>query len=432
MLAALLFVCLYTALSPPGALQNKRSLPEFLAYYYFDHQNVNKHQQRRSTAPTVLVSSAAQAAEVDTPSDSLEQISRADIEERFGVHTLETTENSRDYLITIDDTTDLVLRSSAELKSDFARLESLEKSMEANLDASYGVRLGHAGEFAAISPSPSWTAQQLRVRSANLAELYALRSALERSLPAQFTRAGSTNAVKVYFLLDWNNCGARADWGFDASRKPAIVVEPNPSTFLRYTVLQEALIHEFGHNSAYRLGFDMDNAGGWRLIKRLGWKTTFNPRSDGEGFAIVARNSNLYKYKSNGVWIRCNACGQSLKADGSIAAPHACQAERRNTEEIRELALVKPISTYCPNPMEIYAEGLAYFRRGEQYRKLLLQESPELYRLVKEQDQLELNRTYGKGMFIRALDGRLTADRTDIQKQIAAFETKLEVISTRM
>lgn len=351
------------------------------------------------------------------------------IEDRFGVQMLKDSSSSHFYIVDIDGHDEMVLRSLGSSGRDWPKLEFLEKKMEDNLSDNYGIKVGHNGEFAMVSPTSGGPAQQLRVRSANLAELYALKSALEHSVPSQLSNLTGKSSVKVYFLVDWNNFGARADWGFDASKKPAIMVEPNPAPFLRYSVLQEALIHEFGHNSAYRLGFDMDNCEGWRLVKPLGWKSFFNPRSGNVGFAIITRGGKLYRPLTYERWIRCNGSGVALKEDGTSAYPRISQAQRLSTDEIREAAVIKPISSYFPNPMEMYAEGVSYFRRGEKYRKYLLDESPELYRLVKEQDQLELDKTYGKGKMVRYLNGSLIANLHDKQNEIREFESRHQVLS---
>ena len=367
---------------------------------------------------------------VAEPQNKTELQAFDDIENRFGLQVLQDSHEVHNFVLSMDGEQEVVLRSTGTLSSDWTKLQSLEKKMEMKLADLYGVNLGHDGELAIISSSIAAPAVTLNLRSANLAELYALKGALERSVPSQFSRLAQGSCVKVYFLVD-RYSGALADWAYDSDRKPAIVVEPYPAPVCRYTVLQKALIHELAHNSAHRLGFDTENAVGWRLVKPLGWRITFNPSLGREGFAIVTRAGNLYRHLSNGFWIRCNAAGQALKADGKPAAPHLWQAQRLSTNEIRDLALVKPISMYFPDPMEMYAEGMTYFREGEQYRRYLLQESPSLYQLVKQQDQLELDKTYGKGEFIRNTDGHLVTNFVDAQKQILEFETKSDVLSAR-
>lgn len=74
------------------------------------------------------------------------------------------------------------------------------------------------------------------------------------------------------------------------------------------------------------------------------------------------------------------------------------------------------------NPSEVFADAMAMFRADQHSRAELLRESPRLYFVVKEQDQKELDWTFGKGKMVRSVNGIVTEPTPQVLKEIRELE----------
>lgn len=310
-------------------------------------------------------------------------------------------------------------------------LQKRERELRDAIKTEFGIDTEKTSEYVTYTTTNSIESNyKLRLRNPNLQELECLQYALQRSAPSQFIDLKMKRVLAVYFLMDSNVCGTLGQWGIDSKGKPAIFVEPESA---QMHPLEITLIHEFGHNAAYRLGWRPDNSMSWKLLSKLGWKTFYNANSGEIGYLICTKDGSgiekLYKFISGRNWIRCNSSGQPVDPEGRICK--ARFAERKNTDEIRQCAIVKPASSYCPNPMEVFAEAVAFYRGSKFERKLLLERCRVLYDIVKEHDSCELERSYGKAQYARDLSGRLVAANENTLAEIWHFENPQTVVSMK-
>ena len=102
-----------------------------------------------------------------------------------------------------------------------------------------------------------------------------------------------------------------------------------------------------------------------------------------------------------------------------------------SSEEVKQRAAVKPISTYFDTPLEMMAESMAHLRDSAQSRRELLENNATLYFESKREDQLDINVTYGLNKlgepnYIRDLDGHLIPNQPDTRETIALFEERVQ------
>lgn len=254
------------------------------------------------------------------------------------------------------------------------------------LESEYGIEIAQAGEKASFSFMDNRYGASCR--SPNLIELDCLAKALVKSIPAHQKRGGRSRAVKIYFLSESLCCGARADWGLNQDNRPAIFVEPNSSV----NNLTLAFIHELAHNTAYRLGFNPSDSDSWYMLSRLGWSAFANPDTGERGWLIKLGDGNTYKVCTvmPKKWVRTNKLGQPLDENGCLVK-RQIDGQLLEMRDVSAKAIVRPISLYFPTPMEVYAEGLTYYRASATSRQFLEHSSPELFKLMELEHQRDLN-----------------------------------------
>lgn len=312
-----------------------------------------------------------------------------------------------------------------ELAGALAKLTSLREKMQGELERRFHVKIGRAGELARSQgfSQHSLPSESYQLRAPTLGELYAVEYAIERSQPSHLAgKDESSGGISIYFLNE-TRCGDRAcDWRFDQDRHPAIFIEPNYSRGGQ--TLEELITHELAHNAMYRMGFNPALALEWKPARELGWRPFHNFRTGERGWMLRSKENENYFYKValyTGQWLRCDRDGQPLTIEGQIASERD-SAFSPETEQVADLALVKPASDYFPTPFEMMAEALMLYRMGSQSRAKLLALSNELYTIAKDFDQSEIDRTFGKQVMIRKLDGTIAALSNDTCLQVSAFE----------
>lgn len=253
-----------------------------------------------------------------------------------------------------------------------------------SLQSTYGIRIGRAGQKAGLKTTDAQ--YRIKCRQPSQFELMCLRQAIEKSGSAIRTKGRSTG-IAIYFLTDPLCCGAAADWGIDQNDHPAIFIE----AAARSDELQYIFLHELAHNSAHRLGFDPSSPASWKLSSKLGWTNYYNPDTNESGWSIKLTGPETYKRSSvSADWVRVNGRGQPLNSDG-VRVKHQVDAEHCSAMQIMERAQVTPITTYFPNPMEVYAEAMACYRDSEEKRTLLKCHSPQLFEIIEKEDQRDRN-----------------------------------------
>lgn len=303
----------------------------------------------------------------------------------------------------------------ARLKEEFTRqttekIEQLERRFGLSISREQILRHGPktCPEATAIS--------SIALRIPHLGELLALEYALERSLPP------GKSQLQIFFSKTATTPGALAKWELSASNKPTIIVEP--ASHKRSHELEYVLMHELSHHSQYKMGYNPMTPFEWRFCEMLGWHSFKNPLTGETDWSIATQTGTRYKYSMPlHCWVSCNKSGQPVDAAGS-RVKHQYDAVRLSGTEIVKVAKVRPCTNYVDSPLEVLAEGLAMFRMTGTHRARLLQTSPELYALVKDFDQRQLDRHFGAG-FIRAANGQVVSSTAVTAEGVRMLEQKI-------
>lgn len=316
------------------------------------------------------------------------------------------------------------------------QLQTLFENKISDLENTFAVKIARFGNVNQTAYGQMHqTAHSVPIRPPKLGELYVLEYALEHSEPSQLIDFSKhPKGINIYFL-DQKNSFTANEWGFNTAGKPAIFVESRKGVNFGHT-LEEHLMHQFAHNSAYKLGWNPQESWKWPVAKKLGWEFGGEPStanitlngytkavgkpSTSHSWLLKTSEGFLYKPSQPDLWIRCSKDLVPLDEHGR-AVP-ASKARKMNSERIREYALVKPLSLDFPTPPEIFADALSMFRADRDSRAELLQISPILYQVVREHDQEELDRTFGKGSKVRAVDGTVTEPTLPIIREIKDLE----------
>jgi len=134
------------------------------------------------------------------------------------------------------------------------------------------------------------------------------------------------------------------------------------------------------------------------------WVLLGKHKSDGQDY-------DMYK-KTKGGWIRCDKDGHPI-------------GTKISEEQMRGLALIKPATTYCNNPIEVEAEALTALRLGGATLARFIAECPELYNIVQQRDQEEIDRVYGAG-WMRDINGRVVRRTSTSEEEYRQFMAKAQ------
>lgn len=268
------------------------------------------------------------------------------------------------------------------------------------------------------------------LRSPRIDELLALEQAAVRSQPS--ARAANGKPIRIEFPVT-------ATTPYDAyvagrasnADQERIVFEPMSRSFKGF---KDTALHEFAHigqhNMRERDAASLDRAYaamGYRQVRTEGGSTQWQLKGkDGHYYTEHPTSSGTQ-------WIRVDEKGRPMKADGKPASGFADQnAVTVTSTEMQKRAVVKPASWYFTNPAENHAEGLWLLRGGVQDRERLYRTSPDLYRIIKEYDQKEIDADprYGKNSdgtskFIRLPDGTIGPNNEANRAGVAQFEAQI-------
>lgn len=302
--------------------------------------------------------------------------------------------------------------SEAEMLSHaWARLEQLREKKELELRNRFDVEF-----IRAKGNDPT--------RAPKLAELYSLEYGLIHAIPSHLVT--DHKGIRIHLFQAKHLNGQRAHWEKNVDRKPEIFIEGPEKGQSIVKSLERLILHELGHNSAYRVGWNPHHTERWKVTRELGWIPFNNPLTGEQGWAIRSKidPESQYKLGVNGLWVRCNKQGQPLNENGERVTKQYL-AKRLTASEVADIAMVRPATSYFPSPLEVYAEGMMIFRCDKESRAMLKANCPDLYEIVRREDQREIDICYGPGNYIRDLDGLLVKQSEQSTQLVAKFENRL-------
>lgn len=302
------------------------------------------------------------------------------------------------------------------------------KSLESELSQKYGIKFGKAGEQipdgeGAINGVPTE------------AELKVLDDVVKKTnhenyqgMKIWFVRPNENKENYFgYYGNESNNgkgshscsggCahsnGTARTAGGDMVVLPKARQEPRGTEGLEGTLLHEFVHHEQGQRYGHQTQWGGRNSTpeARELAGRLGW--VYNPAL--KEHLLLDQNGGQWRYDEN--------------KDNWFKHRGANTSERLTNQQMKERALIKPISDYFPYPYEHHAEGLAMFRMGVGEdpkagdRRTLAQTSPELYKIIKQHDQEAIDRKHGgDSKEIRDLNGHLIPNTENNRRRILEAE----------
>lgn len=270
--------------------------------------------------------------------------------------------------------------------------------------------------------------QMIEARQPTMKELDGLEAALRRSIPSQVKADGT--GVKIAFLPENSPDGIHAS--FWAPQNLVMVtagISNLPATIRgdmkfdqRLDTIEAILTHEFSHNHEDKLL----NSGAMAEAKygpSAGWIWS----KDINKWMLLAKDGSYFAYEGRGLWTKRNESGARVGTLGN-SVQNIEESVSISNDEMQKIALVKPVTSYFDDPLEMYAEALMMFRLGGDQRKYLHSQSPLLYEIVKENDQAEIASYFGRTPFgnpryYRDIDGIPRPDSPELRKRIAELES---------
>ncbi len=316
------------------------------------------------------------------------------------------------------------------LEKPAAKLEPIAERQK-EIAAKYKVQFVPAGQlvprFWKVEKGAISRDQMIEARKPTLKELDGLEAALKRSIPSQVKADGT--GVKIAFLPENSPNGTLASFW---APQNLVMVTPGianlPATIsgdMRFEqkldTIEAVLTHEFSHNHEDKLL----NSGTLTEAKygpSAGWIRA----KDTNTWMLLAKDGSYFAYEGNNVWTKRNESGERVGSLGN-SVQNIADSVSINNDEMRKVALIKPVTGYFDNPLEMYAEAMMMFRIGSEQRKFLATQSPLLYEIVKENDQAEISNYFGRTPFgnpryFRDTDGIPRPDSPELRKRIADLE----------
>lgn len=291
-------------------------------------------------------------------------------------------------------------------------------------------------------------------RRPRLDELYGVEAALKRSRPSHMA-PGNKMGVKFYFLREplYKEEIGYAYYTTDKDSLKAIYVTPGATDKIRATeadapiwalpsrftpghyfdTIESLILHELAHNHQERMGWEQE---GSSILQKMTDDFGFVKTVDAdnvrlflikvktdkadigsvipasaplppEGSASAATAAaptgpayDLYRVErpvnseKGKRWLRVNDKLQYLDENGQVV-DKADKAKSLTNSQVRQSALIQMPSDYFDTPIEVFAEGMRMYRMGGDARAALDKDAPFVAKIVKEQDQAEINLASG-------------------------------------
>lgn len=173
------------------------------------------------------------------------------------------------------------------------------------------------------------------------------------------------------------------------------------------------LSHEVAHEEQHQinrglvLGHPVSSEEGQRVFRDMGW--TYNQRT---GPRLLDRNGGEWAFSGNRHW---DFVGGTRPGDNKT---------RVTNDEMRELAKIRPASTYFDNPDEMHAEAISRFRTD---RRGLAGEAADMYFVAKAYDQRMIDRAFKNlppGSLIRSASGDVVAATPENIRKVEEAERR--------
>lgn len=272
----------------------------------------------------------------------------------------------------------------------------------------------------------------------DLGQLVALDAALYLSQPSNLGPDGE--GISIIFTAD--DVSDSIAYFQRSGDSPAIVYEADEGEDRHIESVDgmtQGLVHELSHSSQNNvLGNDRDE-----YYESLGWKK-IELEEGGEQWLLEGQDGYFYRPQHNDgedqQWVRYNEDGQAVDENGDVievndegypADPE--EAYTLTIDEMRQNAVIEPISFYFTNGTEMGAEGIKHFRLSEADRANLLIESPELYEISKQHDQAEMDMMFGtnedgSSKYIRMPDGNIYPNTPENRAIVKEWEEDVRAI----
>lgn len=241
-------------------------------------------------------------------------------------------------------------------------------------------------------------------------ELDLLQEVLERTSHVDY------RGVKMWFIRPDgekpDNKGNKGDmYGYYVDKNMVIMPRAR-STPEGFDAMEGTLYHELGHHEQERTfpeqwGSSGDPRALRDLMREMGWH--YDPH---HGMLIKDKDGGMWKYNKDTNeydWKK----GKRPRGDRSISP-----------EEMTRRALVKPSTDYNHFPYETHAEGIAMLRYNP---TLLASKSPQLYKVLRDWDQKQLDKRHGEGKVMRGVDGRVVPNTPENRERRRRMEQETGV-----
>ncbi|MBU6453489.1 MAG: hypothetical protein KGS72_17045 [Cyanobacteria bacterium REEB67] len=321
-------------------------------------------------------------------------------------------------------------------------LTKMVEQRKLDLASSFGVSIARGGEPIQYSHGNDRPDEHFIAREPRLPELAVLDRSLSKSLPGHLMPDGKT-AAKFNFIADRDV--ERASFGglFEfqggtpniflhnelLQNKPMTNRDPDwmkREDGTRRNSMETIVTHEIAHNGDHKVR-SADKNFEANVREKLGW-VRYRPGDFYEAgtHLLQGKEGGLYSYSpARAQWTLTDANGEAIDRSGAPARPG--EEIRYTNDEMRNRALVRPISNYFDRPTEMIMEGVAHYRTGGDTRAALLRTSPVLYEQVKRQDEQEIAMHYGRdaagrSAMLRMPDGLLSPRSAESEAAVAKYE----------
>ena len=332
-------------------------------------------------------------------------------------------ENDRtqyEFYTKIDGKDAVVLSSNQSPETVERQLKQAQQAKLDELEKTYGVDIADDGETTKSINEK----KDLPVTKPTVGELAAIEDALLHSVPDTKTTTGNPLRIVVGDeTKSWKD-----DFGGGGVRRGDEIVIAY-QTSLSY--LKEVGVHELAHVGQNQRE---KTAGYESYAVELGWAKA------GDDWLLKGKDGSFWQNTGrDGLWIRTDSDGNPADSNGNRVDnkwnpfDHGEDTNRVQTKkdtEVREIALVKPYSTYFGNPHEMGAAMLTPFRDNRELRAALYKVSADSYQVAKNLDQYQIDFAYGKQSdgqpkYIRNPDGIVAENNEENRIILKEFEDSL-------